>query len=145
LLVYTFEFLRPGCGWGSGFEVHPHETDFVDVYVDRKKAVLCLVEGGDSVEAWGFCQVAFEPVAPAVVFAVERAGLTRLLLDDRISTVPADVVETVDVALLVENKKEGEAGIIKGYIFASCRETEFVCYEYPFPREDGAAFKVVKR
>lgn len=144
LLVYTAKFLRPGCGWGFGFEINPYEPDFVDVYVDGKEAVLCLVEGGNSVEAWGFCQVAFEPVAPAVVFAVERAGLTGLLLDDRVSAVPADVVETVDVALLVENKKEGEAGVIKGYVFASCRKTEFVRYEYPFPREDCAAFKVVK-
>lgn len=81
--------------WGR-IQVDPDEANGIDVHMDRKEAMVLFVERRDGVEARGLGKFSVYTVRPAVIFAGEDLGVSRLFCDDWKGSVPADVVEAVD-------------------------------------------------
>lgn len=69
--------------------------------------------------------------------------MTLLLCHDGIGAVSADVVESIDLALLVLDKEELEARDLSSQPVTSLDETEAVCSEKPLLGKNGSTFKVV--
>jgi len=96
------------------------------MHVNWEEPVLRLVEAINLLVARGFGELAVETVGPAVVLAGEDAGCAGFLGDDGESTVPADVVEGIDIALAVFDKDEWVTGDFVLYPIACVGEAQDV-------------------
>lgn len=110
LLINTFEFLFPADFWSLlRVQVDPDESIAVDTSVDWQQTVLGLVETGKILVPRCFGKLAVETVGPAVVSAREDLVGAFRFGYDRESTVPAHVVECVDVTGSVSRNNECES------------------------------------
>lgn len=72
LLIYTLEFIIPANFWfGFAIQIDPDEAVVVNVDMDRKEAVLCLIKPGNLIIPWSLGQLAIQSVRPAMIPACE--------------------------------------------------------------------------
>ena len=109
-LVNALKIIRPGNLWlGFAIQADPDKTVLVNVGVYREETILAFVEMGQVLITRGFGKLAVETIGPAVIEASKDLGLALLLGDQRESSMPADIVESIDVALAVLTQHKLEA------------------------------------
>lgn len=112
--IHTVELAIPCYTWllpkTGGFQIDPYKSCLVDMNMNRQETMLAPVESFDRIEARSFGEISFQAIGPAVVFTAQNAGGTTFLLDDGVCTVPAGIMEAVDVAAAVTDEEKGVVG-----------------------------------
>lgn len=73
--------------------------------------MLALVETFDRVETGSFREVSFQTVGPTMIFAAQNAGGTAFLFENWVCTVPANIVEAVDITAAVTDEEKRIIGV----------------------------------
>ena len=111
--------------------------------MNGQQAMLTLVKPSHCFESGSFGEIAFESVRPAVVFAAQNASSTALRLHDRICSMSAYIVETINIAIPVLDQKEGDARHGEGHIIAGFGKSQRMGENDPASLENCSAFKFV--
>lgn len=74
-----------------------------------------------------------------------RSGIRSILIDDRVCSVPTDVVEGLDITFLVLDQNEVKVGEFESEVAANIWQAKSVSREKPVFGEDTAAFKVIEQ
>lgn len=95
-------------------QVDPDESNGIDMDMDRKEAMVLLVEIWDGVKARRLGKFSVYAVRPAMVLAREDLCVSRILCDNRKRSVPTDVVEAIDgCSILVQAQHERVASLLE--------------------------------
>lgn len=145
LLVNVLEVLLP---WDLGsflcVHVHPDKAVDIDLDVDPEQPVLILVEPIQILVPGSLGQLPVKPVGPPVVSTRQDLVVSlALFLDNRIRTVPAHIVERIDLAIAVPRDDKIEAGDLVAQPVARVLESRAVGDKEPSFGEDRAALQLV--
>lgn len=78
-----------------------------------------------------------------MVFACQNGCLARVLLDNGIGAVPANVVMRPNLALAVFNQKERIASLCYSHKVANVRKSQYMGNEQPLLGKDGSPLQLI--
>lgn len=90
-------------------QVDPNESFVIDVDMDREETVLALIKPIQVLVSRGFGKFAIKSIRPAVVPTSEDSRRSFILIHNRIGTMPADVMECVDLSIAIAGYHEIES------------------------------------
>jgi len=111
--------------------------------VNRKQAVLGLVEPIEFLVARRLGQLAVESVRPTMVLASENFGRALISCYDWKCPMSANVVEGIDLPLPISSEHKFEARDLELEPVSRLAESDLMGDELPFPGEDGPSFEFV--
>lgn len=145
LFVNVCEVLLP---WDLGrcFAIHIHPDEAVDVDLDMnfEQTILILIKTVQVLIARCFGELSIQSIRPAVVSTSQNFGISMaFILNDRICTVSAYIVEGVDVVLSVTRDDEVEPSHLIAKPVTGLFQARAMGNEEPSFGENGTPFQLI--
>lgn len=100
--------------------------------VDRKEGIVLFSKVRKGLQMRCFGEVSVNAVRPAVVLARQNLGVSGFIVDQRKSSVPADVMKPANRSLAIQDEDESKACLCDADIITSLLESILMRHHDPF-------------